>query len=434
MKRLLNGIITAVLIFTAAFGFVGCGEKDDGYSAPYSNAIGEQAEADDDAKGRTHIEIPEGAETIELEDGVFNVIRTTEDFANIDNDLSANYILANDIVPGECYRNEIIFSTEENEYIYNSFKGIFDGNNYKFLPPPKIPSQAKVPFGRVSGGTIRNVIISAARTDYRDPVPLSFIVGVLEYGRIEDCINYNGSLGNISPARAAICHTALYSEIVGCINYGSLARAIERADSESYHVSFMGTAGVVEYAADVKIVGCKNYGTIVGWPYREDAVAGIVAEADKTTVVENCENYGTIVGEGYVGGITGVAGTITEMQVSTRAAIEYEELNKEQTIKNCNNYGDIYRGHQGIKSKHSEDYSYNYFFGGIAAIASNVENCVNKGNILGFKKREGRYIAGIAAAAIRVENCVNEGTVTVPNGTYIDDIVAYVITENAEQV
>jgi len=139
-------------------------------------------------------------------------IYTVEDLYNVRNDLSANYILMNDIDLTEA-------TAEGGDYDYQgcgwnpigsangdsgTFRGVFDGNGYSIIGMRIVVNDTMSYYGLFSyilGGTVKNLGMDggniAGQVSSGD-VYVGFIAGYCYNGVIENCYNTGNVLGRIS--------------------------------------------------------------------------------------------------------------------------------------------------------------------------------------------------------------------------------------------
>lgn len=439
--KLLVVLTMGISLIIGCFAVTGCSKK--------SSAVGrfdliredfaKNKEKEDDEKGREHIEIPADADTIEIENETWCVVREFNDFRQKEYNYpdmptrsKRNYIFANDI--------ELICNLNNNEYcIWKKFEGKLDGNNYKITSSEENGGR-KALFEYIDNATIENLVFSASDGYVKSGwkiygVANIYIASIARDCKIKNCVNYfqhklqveNRNSKNSWVWAYGFVDSSYNTLIENCINYGD---------------SYACASGIVNYAKDSTIRGCKNYGNIV-------SSGGIIDIISGDTVIENCENFGKIVsGECGAGGIVG-------NPFGIRHNDEYKFLNKEnneieeyitenQVVRNCKNYGDIYllrneydkrieeTDHYDEKYSDSENKTI-YGFGGIAGSVAKVENCINEGNFYGFenmgKKIKVKFLGGVVGAAKEVTNCENKGKIEVQKGRgeYVDNICGYYI-------
>lgn len=420
MKKLFIGILTLAIAVSCVV-FAACGLLNGTSTAvTYGELLREnyaaEKEANDDAKGREHVEISDDAQTIELENEEWVVLRNIEDFKRIwstregtakrDENLKKNYIVANDIdLKGWDY-----------DSLTQSFEGKFNGNNYKFYSPSGNGGFVSCLFYRLENALVENVIFSS--NIYFHGTPTSeknvFIAALAFNSTIRNCVNYFSYTYHpvdyfTSGALIAIADNCI---IENCVNYGDNSNS---------------NGGIIGRASGCTISNCKNYGNLVCGYY---AVGGIVSILQEDNTVENCENYGHIVGKSRLGGIVGsVWQGISKWSCSySLNGLDENYYTENQLIRNCKNYGSIYllrdSGDRRIESTdRTSELEYKdiiYEVGGIAGSVSKVENCINEGSFYGFENMGNQikvdYLGGVVGAAKHVTNCENYGEIQVQKG------------------
>ena len=432
MKKIFVGILVMILTvscvaFSACDLFIIPSSAVTKYELIRENFAAEK-EAEDDAKGREHIEIPEGAETIKIDEEEWIVIRSIEEFEEIwlnnygdttrEENLQKNYIVANDIeLKGWRYPE-----------VKDPFKGKFNGNNYKFYSRKESNGFGDCLFYKLENAVVENMVFSSSDGYYIGlmdyPESNTFLAFRAENTIIKNCVNYfQPKEDSNEPTCGAFVYAVFNCNIENCVNYGD----------------FLNSNGGIAYrACDSVIRNCKNYGNLAN---DQGELGGIVSILQRDNLIENCENYGHIVGKSCLGGITG-----SVLKLYDRILYHYlpDGLNEEchtenQIIKNCKNYGNIYLlkevGDKRLETTLLErfpDYKdIIYEFGGIAGSVYKVENCINEGNFYGFENM-GRqikvdYLGGVVGAAKEVTGCENKGSMNVQNGRAlrVGDIYGY---------
>lgn len=390
MKKFIVGLV-AIVIFVCGAAMTACAPKSSS-AVTIDELIREdfaaEKEAEDDAKGREHIEIPEGAEEIEIEGETWQVIRNFEEyrnkiFRNGDEGLTGSFILANDVDVNAFKPTTKIF------------KGKFNGNNYKFYGTKENGGFASCLFARIEDAVIENLIFSSSDGFYSGAGNGNNVL-LTYYARnciIKNCVNYYQPKNDIMWGYGGFVEKAHDCDIENCINYADL----------------LASAGIVNDAFNCHITNCINYGNISSG----SEGGGIVGEIYGDCVIESCINYGNIIGYRFKGGIIGGV----KFGLSQK-----ENYTENQIIKNCKNYGDIYV----LKEKETNrleqlDYVISsdlYCIGGIAGSVAKVENCTNEGNFYGFesfgKGIKVDYSGGIVGIAKEVVDCTSTHTIPVP--------------------
>ena len=400
MKKFIVGLV-AIVIFVCGAAMTACAPKSSS-AVTIDELIREdfaaEKEAEDDAKGREHIEIPEGAEVIEKDGEEWIVINSTDEFTEKlwrggKDALSKNYILSNDLIIGDNYPTKINGN--------KTFKGKFDGNNYKIYATQENGGLRRGLFSVISEALIENVIFSAADGSCNSD---SFIDGegclLFEVGfnsTIRNCVNYWQPNSFIESKFMGGTKETL---IENCINYADL------------YIGSIG-GGIALSCWDGKMIDCANYGNISGnYNYDNNCVGGIVGRFSDNSIIENSVNYGKIVGLSNVGGIVGKGIALKN---------EYANLPENQIIKNCKNYGDIYLTREKDEKRVEEiEWDSIYRIGGIAGSVTKVENCVNEGNFYGFesfgKGINVEFCGGVVGVAKEVKDCTTKHTISVQKG------------------
>ncbi len=395
MKKLISIVISLCMVMTGIMCCLGCdGEK------PYvdtSNAavpgqfdnpeIAKAKEAEDDAAGREHIEIPEGAETIEIDGEIYYPIDSLEiDFGKYGDDAwSKNYILTGDVdITGDT--NRIGYLRSFNNFIHGiAFTGKFNGNNYKIYGERK-----RRVFDYIDGAEISNFVLSSELI-----VPdKSNETEVLLCARAHNCTIKNIVNYSKLDYSHGIIYSALDCVIDNVINYGD-------------GVNMFGT--MVWGMRNNTVINCKNYGNFSQnkdaiWGF--GAIVGAIWDYGDESLVENCDNYGIVIGTEYISGIVG-------RMIYDNDTVDSSVLESPSIIRNCNNYGDIYRNKESVYTIGGSLCGNTYYYiGGIAGRGPRIEDCTNQGHIYGFESVDPQHyaknIGGIAGLAISVDNCTSD--------------------------
>lgn len=279
----------------------------------------------------------------------YKVIRTIQDLQNVNNDLSANYIVANNLNAGD-YAFKSIGSFE------NCYTGIFDGNNYTININE---------FESVEGGIFKHIKkedilstygkISNIIYDADDNLTCNTTIVLESEGEIVNCTNYAkiASSNNQSVGIAGISKGSNgYNKISKCINYGNIL-------SEGYQ-SY--AAGIILNSINVSY--CYNLGEV-----SSNKSAGIAYSLKSK--IENCANWAEIEGGEKTGGILG--------QFLLNENYGY-------SIKYNINYGNI----NFVKNDYSTS-DYKKYFGGICGISEKVIAIQQNKNYGKIKKAKYKY-------------------------------------------
>ena len=417
MKKLVSVIIALCLSIASVACCIGCNDRDEKPFVDTSNAAecgafdrpdyAKEMELAHDAE-REHIEIPEGAETVEINGEEYIPV---DSLLSIDNGDGKNYILTCD---------QSLTGSSPLGGKFSTFRGKLNGNNYKI----KGTVQTAI-IHMIEDGEIFNLVLSSdlKYTDSRRP---AILVNYALNSKIYNIVNYSNSGSELS----GIVLCLINSYIGNCENYADL------------HNSGI----VAEARGTSKIIECKNYGNlsdmgkyvggIVGYIFDDKLYPTSKEPMRACVIVEKCVNYGNIIGNYNVGGIVGYFYQNGSTYGDKFTPQEPDRYLSQSIIRDCQNYGNIYR------DKNKRNYELTPIditeiscFGGIAGVFPNIENCTNQGNIYGFEavnpKWQVGYVGGITGAAVSVENCENTGTVDCSDHVrFTDDICGYYIKTN----
>lgn len=274
---------------------------------------------------------------------------------------------------------------------HNSFKGIYNGNDYEI--------------------TGINVDLYDANNGVSN---VGGLFGCASFGKIERVIVYGNVTGNQSVG--GICGLIFKEELSNCTSYCTV-------DTKTKNQA----GGIVGVDKGFSVLThCYNRGSVNATNY----VGGIMSRSNSSTFIE-CQNYGTISGTN-AGGICGnIAtgnnvfekcennGSITTTNANSGGILGTQDANTNCTITKCINTGEI-AGGCGI----------------IGSGGNTINNCLNIGSI---NSNNGCGIGGGANAIIRycfnagtaknaiatsgdIDTCINIGNVTtkVPEGCHFD--------------
>ena len=194
-----------------------------------------EKEAEEDAKGREHIEIPADAETIEIENETWTVVREAKKFQKA----TGNYILANDMVLSDliCFAND--------------FEGKLNGNNYK-IKNYNVGTIKRL-FYSIENSTIENIIFTTidGYGGYNNTNSEPLIATFAKNCVIKNCVSYYQQDANYYKKANKKNYTRYNgfvanvhdSIIEDCINYGDF---------------YVGYGGIVTYAINSTIRNSVN--------------------------------------------------------------------------------------------------------------------------------------------------------------------------------
>ena len=223
----------------------------------------------------------------------FTYIETPEDFKNIANNLSGNYVLKNDID----FKGEVIEPIGDSESVTGSglsmpFSGNFSGDGHKILNVT-----VKRELGSHSGlfgankGTIINLAVEAdvSGTAYVGGICASNASG----GRIADC-SFSGTVNGTKSYVGGICGENK-GVILRCAADGTVS-----GDSSVGGICGSNSGGDIENCLNSSDVTRKSSNGNIG---------GIVGESVDNSTVKFCISVGKTSGtdSGYIGGVCGYA-------------------------------------------------------------------------------------------------------------------------------
>ena len=275
-------------------------------------------------------------------------IRTIEDLYNVRNDLSANYILMNDIdlteatAPGGAYDyqgygwNPI---TDVSANPDTPFSGVFDGNGHKIIGMRIVASGGtKGLFKYIKGGTVKNLgmvngcIEGSGSTSFKTGFIAGYVYGACE---IYNCYN-TGTISIISDGANSMDVGGLIGEIgytsgekaiiSNCYNTGDITVDSNSSQHFQYVGGILGN-GHVANDCSIKINNCYNTGNVgtnITTSYTSwGGICGQLAGASGTITMQDCYSIGNT-----IRGICGV-GNNTSISMSS-----------------CYYYGSTYSGTQ----------------------------------------------------------------------------------------
>ena len=199
-------------------------------------------------------------------------------------------------------------------------------------------------------------------------------------------IGKNGIVKNVIISDSYITG-AFETGVIAGRNRGTISNCVNKCDINAVKL----TGGIAGRNTGI-IENCTNYGNIISTKHQ---TGGIVGNCDfsEEVIVRNCKNYGDIKSTlGTIGGIVG------------GAFAGNEEVYAYVTISNCENYGRII----------GEGNTCNRIGGIVGTSRGTVEECVNLGEVIGYKEVGG--IVGstepFESITTFIENCKNKGNVT----------------------
>lgn len=273
------------------------------------------------------------------------------------------------------------------------FSGTFDGDGHTVSDLNVLAAEGNIYaglFGRISGGTIKNLKVEGkitAKTKTNGAV--CYAGGIVAYAEKSSVlsgltaeIDIDAAVANTSKIYCYAGGIAGYlsgSSITECLSSGSV-----NAEGEgSYSYSYGG--GITGYLSESSAEDCENNATVAA-EAQSPYVGGISGYADgASTRISQCRNFGAVTNNGgYAGGITSYIYSASSVIVS------------------CANFGPV------VNLSQSSDTG----SGGICGYAANTDeviaNCVNTGSISGY------YAGGILGYANKTVSCsdlINTGAI-----------------------
>ncbi len=363
-------------------------------------------------------------------------IKTVNDLISINNNLSANYILMNDIdlsgisnwTPiGDSQR--YAEATKDGSYFYENdndeyFSGTFDGNGFSIKSlsfdkdtnainnsKPSVESFGL--FAHISNASIKNLSFENVKVNinvsnegeykYRNKVVYGTIAATATNSTIENCIIKNGYSSGLK-------QNAIFGGIVGVASYNCTFNNI--------FVNLNKLAGVA--------------GGIVGEAYSK---SGSYSNPSKYNIIRNCINYGDIAGAGIAYYMDGyIQNCYNYGKVESSGIVYYS--NHFLDITNCTNYGEI---NATVSSTRKVGSILSHYPGNISG---SISNCYNYGNInVKSIAKETKYmgclvggILGDNYTKIKINSCANYGNITVDlsqscSASEIAGVAVYATTE-----
>ncbi len=332
---------------------------------------------------------------------VYIAVRTVDDLYNVRNDLTANYVMLNDIDLTEATSIDGDYDFMDNGWnpigsgnIYgaNAYSGIFDGNGYKITGMridvttlPSGTSSLNLGLFAYVTGTIKNLSVSGSiQSNAACSKNVGSIAGKLSGGTIENCHSYcvittsndydyvGGIIGRIE--------TSSNSLIKNCSNNNDIfgehcVGGIVGASCSNASVSKCFNQAVLKGRCVGGIIGlCDMY--LCNSEY--------VAKTGKYDIkLLDCFNSGGICAYDYAGGIIGQLNIYADFYTSINYSTYHDYLNF--SISNSYNSGTLTGSVcAGIVGVYSYEISRTYYFDRYSThIKEYIENCYNVGELLG---------------------------------------------------
>ena len=377
---------------------------------------------------KAHLEIvPEG----------YTEIRTPEQLEAINDNLSGNYILMQDI-DMTSITHEVIGKTSS-----TAFTGIFDGNGYT-ISNINIESNNQYigMFGYVNRGTVKDLVIENIKVISTSQVTTLYMGGIVGY-------NSEGTVQNITANNIVIEGNANYLNKLNELNIGGVLGYSYKGKINNITVS-----GNIK---NVNNVNTLNMGGILGKDYQySTSTIEVATNQVKMTTSENAQvttiNIGGISGYGgtindatnevnievsnidniIAGGILGYGGTATNSINKGKMVLTGKKINVGgisgnygTTLTNVTNEGEIKVTGETIE------------IGGIASNKAIITDATNKGKIIveGKNVNVGGIVGNINNNGATISKLINEGEIvaTSTGTTNIGGIVGYLQSITLQQ-
>ena len=290
-------------------------------------------------------------------------IATAEQLDAVRNDLSASYMLVNDIDLSGFESWEPI-----GEYSYNDetvqFRGNFNGNNYKI-------SNLKIIHDNVNAGLFGSIY---------DTYNIQIKNIYIENANIEGNFKYAGVLCGVINRDFTNAESTV--SIENCT-----------ASGEINGINTTMTGGLIGYAGQSKILNCKSYVNINGQG-ESVCVGGIIGGSDYQQAIQNCVNYGNISyesnGSMHIGGIAGNGYKVeNSYNIGNLTAIQSEKANLSEFL---------FGGIQGGFGSFGPD-------GNVSNRYYSLKNCQNAAEeINAFQRKDNLELVSLDNIAFRIIN------------------------------
>lgn len=255
---------------------------------------------------------------------------------------------------------------------YNTFKGTYDGGNFKIsnLVVDDLEAVGQGLFGSVTKGTVKNVTMDST-CSIRAKAFSAAVVAMTDGATIENCRSYATVYVNVYRAESGgiVGSSTGSTTIRSCANYGSVTGNQKAA-------GYNGTTGA-------------------RW------VGGIVGSTGADLIVD-CHNYGNITSGCYVGGIVGSGTSYTSKFVKIIGCSNSGTINSSCALPSADTFDVAVSGTGGIAGAMSA--------GGV------IEGCYNTGTIIADSPGVGGLVG--QDEGMTMANCYTTGTVT---STYTGD-------------
>ena len=295
-------------------------------------------------------------------------ITTADELQNINNNLKANYVLANDIdLSGRDFTP--IGNTDS-----GAFEGSFDGNGHTISNLDVFSGKYAGLFG-YNDGTVKNLTLSNVSV-----YGTRYIGGVVAYNaensKIENCSVTGGKVysdGGIYATRIGGICGVNEGKIEGVLSNAANVQLLNGTEDGS-------VGGVVGFCRDVENLTAENSGDVNGG----GKVGGIIGSCSGTVSL-TAENSGNVNGREryycYVGGIIG--------ECSGETSLTAQNIGDVRGIGNIGGIIGYCTGTGSVSAQNNGDVKtdgYTYAGGIIGYLNKflNLTNCCNNGNVYGY--------------------------------------------------
>ena len=262
-----------------------------------ANVTSPQVTLQSTGSGEIHIGSTDGSTPAYTMTGtkyMYKLVSTPEQLQNINNDLSGNYMLANDIdMNGASF-------TPIGKWSASGYSGKFDGLNYKISNmvingDPDVEGVGL--FGYVQNGTVENVGRVGGSTTGRTAV--GSIVGQNVGGTIRNVYNTGTVTGTLDHE-----YSGATGGIVGSNDAGTIKNVYNTGDVTTQNRA---GGGIVGRLHEGTLENAYNTGKVTVNPNNSKGGAGgITGWFDKNVTIKNVYNTGSVTGKDRAGGIAGL--------------------------------------------------------------------------------------------------------------------------------
>ncbi len=252
-------------------------------------------------------------------------IYTPSDLDNVRNDLTANYIMMNDIDLAAWGNWTPVGETA------TPFSGVFDGNGYMIKNMTVDITSNEIVYASFLGYTLNSVV---------------FNLGIVNSEISAEVASSNSIYAGII---SAMSYSSAFSN---CFSGGTIYTAI---NSQGFYTNDVG--GLLGFGDSVSVINCYNTADVTALSSNNAICAGGINGMMRQSEIKRCSNAGKISASNanyiYTGGIVGCTGDAYESD-----------------INDCYNSGEIVAD--------SQEFAY---VGGLTGLSSNIMNSYNVGSL-----------------------------------------------------